>query len=647
MWSLYEISKKGNQEVLNKLDPITFTNKKNQEDIVNEIIKEVKAGNKIIFLRGVCGSGKSAIALNVAKELGKTSIVVPIKNLQRQYEQDYISKKVVFKDSKLSEKLKINMITGRKNHPCRYLNENKELLEDKNKFEVNKKIFDIFNSNKKETFRRDDSADNSRIPCKIEIKEKNIERLKRYYRENTEKRKQEDLDISILKRMAVAPACPYWCPILPESLKVNIEAKNYPYESISGNHIYYKRKPGCSYYEQFESYINSDVIIFNSQNYVLETHIGRKPKTEIEIIDEGDEFLDSFSIEGSINLKRLQSESKFLYSNEEDKRKLIDSLNQVLSEISLESNRYHEEEIIEMKKTNIKELIKLFAHNDYYGITNDEDSYIEKCNELCKRFYDVIEESYISFSKDNFKKEDLIIKLVTINLKKVLDSLIEKNKAIVFMSGTLHSEKIIKEVFGIEEYKIIEAETYQQGSITKIKTGFERDFRYENFQNNSVNRKQYLVALNECVKKAKRPTIIHLTSFLDLPNESEKQDLCLDDLITFKELTEKQNEDKTGELVKEFKNGKTNVLFTTRCNRGVDFPFETCNSVIISKFPYPPTNSLFWKVLRKNKPHIFWEFYKDKAHRELLQKIYRSIRHKEDHVDLLSPDIRVLNSGII
>ena len=33
----------------------------------------------------------------------------------------------------------------------------------------------------------------------------------------------------------------------------------------------------------------------------------------------------------------------------------------------------------------------------------------------------------------------------------------------------------------------------------------------------------------------------------------------------------------------------------------------------------------------------------DKARRELLQKVYRGLRSKNDRVYLLSPDVRVLN----
>ena len=47
----------------------------------------------------------------------------------------------------------------------------------------------------------------------------------------------------------------------------------------------------------------------------------------------------------------------------------------------------------------------------------------------------------------------------------------------------------------------------------------------------------------------------------------------------------------------------------------------------------------------KTNPQNYWSFYKDKAQREFLQKIYRGLRFKEDHIYLLSPDIRVLEKA--
>ena len=78
----------------------------------------------------------------------------------------------------------------------------------------------------------------------------------------------------------------------------------------------------------------------------------------------------------------------------------------------------------------------------------------------------------------------------------------------------------------------------------------------------------------------------------------------------------------------------------------MDFPGDICNSIVITKFPYPNISSIFWKIFRKIKPQYFMSFYMDKAKRELLQKIYRGLRSKNDKIYLLSPDSRVFDAPI-
>ena len=80
-----------------KIEPLKFSNGKTQEDIVREIVGLIKNGKKVIFLHGMCGTGKSAIALNIARVLGKAAVIVPVKNLQRQYEEDYMGKMYLVK----------------------------------------------------------------------------------------------------------------------------------------------------------------------------------------------------------------------------------------------------------------------------------------------------------------------------------------------------------------------------------------------------------------------------------------------------------------------------------------------------------------------------------------------------------------------
>ncbi len=640
-WSLFD--EKGRE-----LKPIIFSNGKTQEDIANNVVSEIKKGTKIIFIHGVCGSGKSAIALNIAKELGRASIVVPIKNLQRQYENDYMRKKYVLKQN--GEKLKISVITGRRNHICPYLEDNQKDIMMARIKEKNANLSDIFSGtrlqNKTST---DKSCDSLIIPCKIEIKNKNISILKKYYTENPEKggNANSELDLKTMKRFAIAPACQFWNPILPAEMNLKNNWKKKSYKSVGGEHTIYLRKEGCPYYTQFQAYADSDVIIFNGDQYILETALGRKPSTDVEIIDECDEFLDNFALEGTINLTRLRTELSNCICFEDSEKKLVESLSDDAADIIRESAKYlgEKDNVTPLKETKVAEIIKGLCKSDLAEIMSDE-SYLEHCIEVSRKFYDVIDDAYINFYRDDNKKE-IYAKLVTINLDKLLTSLVDKNKAFVFMSGTLHSERVLKEIFGLKEFKIIDAETFNQGTIKKLRSGLEMDFKFDNFGKKLVSREQYLKALDKCIQIAKIPIVVQVSAFQDLPNESEKEKYGLKNLITTQELMEQQTKDREGKLVTDFKAGKNSILFTTRCSRGIDFPFETCNSVVITKFPYPNVQSLFWKILKKNKPDIFWDFYRDKAHRELLQRVYRSVRAPTDSVFLLSPDIRVLNSRVV
>ena len=302
MWSLYN-----NSEFLK---PLKFSNGKTQEDVVNEVLGLIKQGTRVIFIRGMCGTGKSAIALNIAKDLGKTSIIVPGKNLQNQYKKDYENGKYLLKDNK--ERLKISVITGRNNHECAFIKD-KEFSIPEIKREINSKLNDIFEFKREEIEnkkRRDKSADNQDIPCKIEIKEKNWNKIIEYLKKNKNINLKNIDQISDIKRPPLASVCPYWSPVLPEIYDLkNLDCRNKrTYMGLDNTKfVIYQRKPGCSFYEQFNSYIDSDVIVFNSLKYKLETALKRKPVTEAEIVDECDEFLDSFTNQRNINIERLQS----------------------------------------------------------------------------------------------------------------------------------------------------------------------------------------------------------------------------------------------------------------------------------------------------------------------------------------------------
>jgi len=654
MWSLYESNENTEEEEKAKyLPPLVFSNGKTQENVVREVIKAIEEGHKAIFIKGVCGTGKSAIALNLAKELGRASIVVPVKALQKQYEDDYTNKKYLLKNN--GEKLKIKIITGRANFPCPFLKENDTQLNSSTEQDsklsefykvVADKLEEIRKQAEKQINSKDSSCNNSFLPCKIEIKEKNINQIRDYLRKNPKVSFSDFNTMRHVRRMSIAPVCPYWSPIVPSEVDLggldDSHIKNY--QGLKNiNYTVYQRKKGCGYYDQYQAYLDADIIIFNSQKYKLETVMNRKPATEVEIIDECDEFLDSFSNQKKIDINRLNFALGSLFADNEKSYKIIEELIKITSEIlkdrQIEQDTSNEE-IVALKNTNIFNILQNFLDSNFMdSVECDEENYCYHVDEVARTFEGFFDETYLSFRRE---EKNLIASLVTTNLEKIFKQMLDKNKVFVMMSGTIHSEKVLKEIFGLQDFKIIEAETKMPGKIDNMRTGKELNCRYANFQQGNITREQYLLALQKCIELAKKPILVHVNSFSDLPSEFEAKEYNLG-IMTREKLKQLQAEDSVGSIVQKFKSGQLKILYSTKCNRGVDFPGETCNSIILTKYPYPDVKDLFWRILRKTRPGYYDSFYMDKAKREFLQRIYRALRSEDDHVYLLSPDSRVFS----
>jgi Rad3-related DNA helicase len=534
-----------------KLEPLRFSNSKTQEDVVNEVVKLIKDGTKIVLIHGMCGTGKSAIALNIARILGRTSIVVPVKGLQRQYEEDYMAKKYLKK--KNGKKMKIAMITGRDNHDS--------------------------------IIQPGVSCANPDLPEMIKLVEKNYDKIKEYYLENPMISGKDMPEISKLKRISIAPANPYWSPISPATYELPLrDAKKKKYIGLNGREfIFWHRKTGCSYYDQYQAYIDADVLIFNSAKYKIEVAMNRKPSTEVEIIDEADEFLDNFSTEEDINLTRLTNALKSVKPEEPEAQEAIESIQDFieLEEKNKRALGIDESAIFHVGETKVAGILRLFLKNPWIEAESslDEVNYTNHAIEVARTFDGFLEDTYVTFER---KEKDLYVHLVATNLSKRFKEIIDKNKAIVMMSGTLHSERVLKEVFGISEFKIVEAETLHQGSIDVMRTGREFDCKYANFAAKRYTRRDYLLALASCIAKAQKPILVHVNSFEDLPTENEVTELGIYDVMSRERLKLLQADDKTGRLISLFKSKLSDSLFTTKCSRGVDFPGDVCNSVIFT-----------------------------------------------------------------
>ncbi|HIH33653.1 MAG TPA: DEAD/DEAH box helicase family protein [Nanoarchaeota archaeon] len=633
-WNLYEEGR--------LLPPLKFSNGKTQEDVVNEVLAAIKEGHKVIFIKGVCGTGKSAIALNIINELGRGSIVVPVKALQNQYTNDYTNKLYLLKNcagleeesTKLAgsegaggearsagqgaqdseqggaERLKIRTIMGRGNFKCAYGN---------------------------------CPANDKKLPCTIEFKKENLGLLQKYLQENKlipEKEKGifRELYLEALGRFSVAAASPYWSPLLPhdisEKFRETGKCKVLSYDSISKQKYFlHLREPGCGFYAQYTAYAEADAIIFNSAMYEIENAIGRKPVTDVEIIDECDKFLDDLGNEREMNLDLLSLRLSQLtsLSREAGLREELMEFNDLVLDAKEEATEKRGK-IILLKESRMLKVIKGLVENE----TLQSFDELERAVEIASTFEPFMSEAYISYSRD--EDEHTIASIVTINLEKRLKELLDKNKVFVMMSGTIHSEEVLREVFGIKDYKIIEAETRAPGTVIEGRSGRERNFRFKALAEKTLTREEYLLALNECIKRAKAPALVQITSMKDLPTEAEKKRMELA-IKSREEFQEERENFKMGELLEKFKEGKISILYGTTYNRGVDLPGEMCNSIILTKYPFPAKSSLFWKIFERQDKEKFRKFYLDTARREFLQRIYRGLRSQNDRIMLLSPDL--------
>lgn len=603
-WSLY----KDNE----KLKPLEFSNGKTQEDIVKEIHELIKQGEKIIFLQGACGTGKSAIALNLARVFGKASIVVPVKTLQSQYEKDYSNGMYLLKSG--GEKLKIAMITGRENHDSL-----------------------IFPGR---------SCADPMLPDTIKITDKNYEKVMEYYEENPLISSKEVNDIKKIRRMSIAPTNPYWSPIISADYEANqlSDARKHSYPGCDGKkYVFYHRKQGCSYYDQYLAYEKADVIIFNSAKYNAELALGRKPLTEIDIIDEADVFLDNLFEQSELSLTWLGNALKNLNLDSEEARESVRKIRELLEleERNKKALGIDESKIFKIGDTKLKEIIQILNKDQELQaeILIDEMNYSNKALEVSRDFADSLQEVYVNYRKD---EDNLFVRLVSTNLSYKIKDLMSKTKALVLMSGTLHSKEVLEHIFQIGKHKIVEAETLNPGSMEIIRTGKEFDCKYSNFKSGEHTREDYLDALDSCLAKAEKPTLVHVQAYQDLPSELEINNFS--NLISKEFLMAKQGEDRFGKGIEKFKQGKFSTLFSTKCSRGVDFPGEICKSVVFTKYPNPNVQDIFWKVIQQTHSAWYWEFYRDKAKREFLQRMFRAIRFKDDRVSILSPDIRVLQA---
>lgn len=400
-------------------------------------------------------------------------------------------------------------------------------------------------------------------------------------------------------RLKAAYVCKYWSPVYPSTMLQ--AARKYldsythtihSYTSTGGDKAWLCASEPCPYYLQFKHYVNPCALLMNAAKWDIETAIERKPAVEIEIIDEADEFLDGLSYQTRLDTKMFDALAK---ENTID-RAVLKELETEFEELVRDNEGYEgklQHEIMVYVQQFVKEL------EDCPPSSSVFDKY-SKLNQILENAL----HAYINVTHNAMV---VFMPRPDITLKKIF----AKSKRVLFMSATMQSKQVLKEIFGIEPH-IVVAEDTNPGVLKLTTTGQESAVTYQSWQQKEFQQR-YHKLLSHIVNVATKPCLVQVHAKKYVPPEHAHR--LLDD---------------------GFVNG---VWWSTRTDRGIDLPDEKCRSIVVMKYPLPDMNDVVLKTMRQLLGDgKFWSYMNDMATRQLIQQCGRGVRSADDWVEIYSPD---------
>lgn len=498
-WSLYVEMQGVSKPIL--LEPLSWKGGNQINNLIKILEFFRKNSNttdrtKILIYHSQCGSGKSATLLHVSKYIGRSIIVTPFKNLQRQYSDDYYKgNKFVLKNN--GNRLIVSIMTGRANHRCKWLEEQYDLQQRMIKESEKPENYGIIYPVDDEILRmykEDPTCANKGLPCNRPLQGIGKEREVRW---------------------SIGCQCQYWIPTPMAKNTIDkwkdkevderkgdnfyedeIEGENLPdikktiseinknvktlldivQDKIKCHNIAYYQSVGwgetgvfirdevdidgnpcpevCPYYKQFYSYIFSDCIVMNDAKWQLETMIGRKPKVAVEVYDEGDYWLDRRSV--SLEFSRIMIDKMMPSTNKMQRLKentlfLFDTALKNIKEKIAEQNKGKDSSttINIINSKNYRELFLSMTNLllEYKKDVEEDDSVLQRILDI----YTVLK--YIdkaSISAREVKGGNKILSIFIPYPDNLLKEQFEKSSEnIIITSGTIHSNFVLSNLFGI------------------------------------------------------------------------------------------------------------------------------------------------------------------------------------------------------
>lgn len=352
---------------------------------------------------------------------------------------------------------------------------------------------------------------------------------------------------------------------------------------------------------------------------------------DIEVFDEADLFLDSLTMKTVLSARKVDMLVK-------EAKTVRDSL---ASDDASKGDRILR--IAEDFKRSFSGFLEKRNDNTPYDYDDEAGSVIHALTNLLKTLDTDLSNSILIEIKRILEYQDMVSYYISwynpkvtffipqpeIILKEFLSNSAEKT---LFMSATLQSNKVLKSIFGLDDFGFVAGETKQPGKLYVRRVGREKSVNHSNWKQGGFQ-EEYWRTLSKILVTSKRPTLVQVHSFKYLPDDNRYPDIPSRKSI---------KEDDQEESLKSFIRGGRSLIFSTKTDRGVDLPDDTCRSIVLTKYPFPDLNDPVLRVMRKRMSDVpFWNYYRDIAKREFYQQIGRGLRSEDDWLEVWSPDMKV------
>lgn len=438
----------------------------------------------------------------------------------------------------------------------------------------------------------------------------------------------------------------------------------------------------CPYYKQFYSYIESDVIVFNSAKWKLETMMERKPKVNVEIIDEGDYWIDSQAT--TVELMRSTIDKVFPTGNKMKHLKMstLSEFDMYFRKIKADIEKSKQSDIGIVDTKDYKELFYMIETflEEYQKQTEDDDTVEQKLIDIdiVRKYADVASLSYM----EGRREETRIIKVYVPYPDKLLKDIFNlSSKNIILTSGTMHSTFVLSSLFGINndnyiidilngrrehpgKLKCIRPPKYNPLNMVKVTYTSWQSPQFREYYTRVLNYilDQLKMGIDKHTGKPGEAKIILLTPakkyvegilkrpdvFVDFAktrsqyeddikpsvdtNLSDYVDNTLADIRKIKSTDIELN----GDVLRTDKQ----IIVSTRMIRGTDLKDNKCRAIVMAKWPVGDISDGYLQAIKKRfGEKVFWEIVRDRAAREAVQYVSRGLRHEADWTFFATVDL--------